>query len=102
MILSKVLTRAFGPKSNRSQNPFVKFNIQLTHCINMKEIFSLISQQDLLLSQKTFPLRMIARLLLTTPENINDIDIKTYTSICDNIESNLSNLKSFEVCDVFF
>jgi hypothetical protein len=68
----------------------------------MKEIFSLISQQDLLLSQKTFTLRMIARLLLTTPENINDIDIKTYTSICDNIESNLSNLKSFEVCDVFF
>lgn len=102
MSLFKSLRRTYIRKSNRSESPSVQINIKLTHCDWVKDIYSAIQDTPLLMSQKTFVMRMISRIVSGKATQGFELNHPLYTSISQDIENNISSLTSIEITDVLF
>lgn len=102
MGLFSLISRSLAVKSNRSLNPSVQINIQLTHCTKITDVFDIVKKNDLTIVQKAFALRMLTRILINKSGQINQINDPTYTELVNSICSNIGNLKSLEACDVMF
>ena len=102
MSLIRLISRGFGAKSNRSESPFVKTNIRLTHCVTVKEFLSIITAEKLIMSQKTFSLRVLTRIFVSRFNELSEIQDPWYSSLCQEIEENIHSFRSQELCDVLY
>ena len=99
---SSIFFRRFGVKSNRSENPLVKINIQLTHCNSVKEVFQVINNNELIPSQKTFALRMISRIVNSRLDQVPELYSPNYMTFAKNTEGSIDKCQSLQICDVMY
>ena len=101
MALSRLVKRTYY-RSSRSENPHVKLNISLTHCNNIQDLILLIKDEELLLPQKTFALRMIGRIISSRPFEISHLNNPIYDKIVKDVYDKIDELKPIDLCDVLF
>jgi hypothetical protein len=102
MSLVRILLRNFGMKSNRSNNPSIKLNIELTHCNTFSEFIEVMQESTLEISQKSFSLRILARIMNEKFDPKFNEDHPIYKELCKQVAENINNFKSLQMCDVVY